>query len=106
MRIRSMAPGQARQEMQKRERSIEHRLEQLQLRLAGDLVSRSRPQWTDSIITELWPTIEHTVLLLEYYLTEQDLYIFEITRDGIDVHVVEDAVPRLERLLSLWRVNL
>ena len=106
MRIRSMAPGQARQEMQKRERSIEHMLEQLQLRLAGDLVSRSRPQWTDSIITKLWPKIEHTVLMLEYYLTEQDLYIFEITRDGIDVHIVKDAVPRLERLLSLWRVNL
>ena len=106
MRIRSMAPGQARQEMQKRERSIEHMLEQLQLRLAGDLVSRSRPQWTDTIITKLWPTIEHTVLMLEYYLTEQDLYIFEITRNGIDVHVVEAAVPKLERLLSLWRVNL
>ena len=106
MRIRSMAPGQAKQEMQKRERSIEHMLEQLQLRLAGDIVSRSRPQWTDSIITKLWPTIEHTVLMLEYYLTEQDLYIFEITRDGIDVHVVKEAVPRLERLLSLWRVNL
>ncbi len=106
MRIRAMAPGQARQEMQKRERSIEHMLEQLQLRLAGDLVSRSRPQWTDSIITKLWPKIEHTVLMLEYYLTEQDLYIFEITRDGIDVHIVKDAVPRLERLLSLWRVNL
>ncbi len=106
MRIRSMAPGQARQEMQKRERSIEHMLEQLQLRLAGDLVSRSRPQWTDSIITKLWPKIEHTVLMLEYYLTEQDLYIFVITRDGIDVHIVKDAVPRLERLLSLWRVNL
>jgi CHAT domain-containing protein len=106
MRIRSMAPGQARQEMQKRERSIEHMLEQLQLRLAGDLVSRSRPQWTDTIITKLWPTIEHKVLMLEYYLTEQDLYIFEITRNGIDVHVVEAAVPKLERLLSLWRVNL
>ncbi len=106
LRIRSMAPGQARQEMQKRERSIEQMLEQLQLRLAGDLVSRSRPQWTDSIITKLWPKIEHTALILEYYLTEQDLYIFQLTRDGIDVHIVKDAVPRLERLLSLWRVNL
>jgi CHAT domain-containing protein len=106
MRIQSMAPGQARQEMQKRERSIEHMLEQLQLRLAGDLVSRSRPQWTDSIITNLWPKIEHTVLMLEYYLTEQDLYIFEIRRDGIDVHVEKDAVPKLERLFSLWRANL
>lgn len=106
LRIRSMAPGQARQEMQKRERSIEQMLEQLQLRLAGDLVSRSRPQWTDSIITKLWPKIEHAVLILEYYLTEQDLYIFQITRDGIDVFTVKDAVPKLERLLSLWRVNL
>lgn len=106
MRIQSMMPGQARQEMQKRERSIEHMLEQLQLRLAGDLVSRSRPQWTDSIITNLWPKIEHSVLMLEYYLTEQDLYIFEITRDGIDVHIEKDVVSKLERLYSLWRVNL
>ncbi|HEV2581991.1 MAG TPA: CHAT domain-containing protein, partial [Ktedonobacteraceae bacterium] len=106
LRIRSMAPGQARQEMQKRERNIEQMLEQLQLRLAGDLVSRSRPQWTDSIITKLWPKIEHAALMLEYYLTEQDLYIFQLTRDGIAVHVVKDAVPRLERLISLWRVNL
>jgi CHAT domain-containing protein len=106
LRIRAMKPGQARQEMQKRERNIEQLLEQLQLRLAGDLVSRSRPQWTDSIVTSLWPKIEHTALMLEYYLTEQDLYIFQITRDGIDVHVVKEAVPKLERLLSLWRVNL
>ena len=106
LRIQSMAPGQARQEMQKRERSIERMLEQLQLRLAGDLVSRSRPQWTDAIITKLWPKIESTVLVLEYYLTEQDLYIFEITNYGIDVHVEKDAVPRLERLFSLWRINL
>ena len=106
MRIQSMSPGQAKQEMQKRERSIEHMLEQLQLRLAGDLVSRSRPQWTDSIITQLWPKIEHSVMMLEYYLTEQDLYIFEITRTGIHVHIQEDVVPSLERLFSLWRVNL
>ena len=106
LRIRSMRPGQARQEMQKRERNIEHLLEQLQLRLAGDLVSRSRPQWTDRIVTSLWPKLEHTSLMLEYYLTEQDIFIFLVTRDGIDVQVVKDAVPRLERLLSLWRVNL
>ncbi|HYB01826.1 MAG TPA: CHAT domain-containing protein [Ktedonobacteraceae bacterium] len=106
MRIQSMAPGQAKQEMQKRERSIEHMLEQLQLRLAGDLVSRSRPQWTDSIITQLWPKIEHSVLMLEYYLTERDLYIFEITRAGIHVYTERDVVPKLERLFSLWRVNL
>ncbi len=106
MRIRAMQPGQARREMQQRERRIEHLLEQLQLRLAGDLVSRSRSQWTDSIVTSLRSKLDHTTLMLEYYLTGQDLYIFQVTCDGIDVHIERDAVPRLERLLSLWRVNL
>src|SRR5260221_9528093 len=106
MRIRAMQPGQARREMQQRERRIEHLLEQLQLRLAGDLVSRSRSQWTDSIVTSLRSKLDHTTLILEYYLTGQDLYIFQVTCDSIDVHVERDAVPRLERLLSLWHVNL
>ncbi|HKF38471.1 MAG TPA: CHAT domain-containing protein [Ktedonobacteraceae bacterium] len=106
MRIRAMQPGQARREMQQRERRIEQLLEQLQLRLAGDLVSRSRSHWTDSIVTSLREKLDHTTVMLEYYLTGQDLYIFQITCNGIDVHVEREAVPRLERLLSLWRVNL
>src|SRR6266699_3917303 len=106
MRIRAMKPGQARQEMRRRERKSEQLLEQLQLRLAGDLVARSRPQWSDGVVTSLWPKIERTVLMLEYYLTEQDVFIFQLTSDGADVHVVKGAVPKLERLLSLWRVNL
>src|SRR6266699_3272928 len=106
LRIRAMKPGEARQEMQKRERYIEHLLEQMQLRLAGDLVSRPRTKWTDSIVTSLWPKLERTTVVLEYYLTEQDLYIFQLTRDGVDVQVIAGAIPRLERLLSLWRVNL
>ncbi len=106
MRIRAMKPGEARREMQRRERYIERLLEQMQLRLAGDLVSRPRTNWTDSIVTSLWPKLERSKMLLEYYLTEQDLYIFQLTRDGIDVQVIAGAVPKLERLLSLWRVNL
>ncbi len=106
LRIRAMKPGQARQEMQKREHSIEHLLEQIQLRLAGDLASRSRSKWTDSIITSLWQKLERKTLMLEYYLTESDLYIFKITRAGVDTLVIPGVVPRLERLLSLWRVNL
>ena len=106
LRIRAMKPGQARQEMQKRERSIEHLLEQIQLRLAGDLASRSRSRWTDSIITSLWQKIERGTLMLEYYLTESDLYIFQITRAGIETLKLPGVVPKLERLLSLWRVNL
>ena len=106
LRIRAMKPGQARQEMQRRERGIEHLLEQIQLRLAGDLVSRSRAKWTDSIIISLWQKLERDTLMLEYYLTEQDLYIFQLTRAGVDTLVIPGVVPRLERLLSLWRVNL
>ncbi|MGH2482731.1 MAG: CHAT domain-containing protein, partial [Ktedonobacteraceae bacterium] len=106
LRIRAMKPGQARQEMRQRERSIEHLLEQIQLRLAGDLASRSRSKWTDSIITSMWQKLERNTLMLEYYLTENDLYIFQMTRAGVDTLVIPGVVPRLERLLSLWRVNL
>jgi len=106
MRIRAIGPKKARQEMQIRERRIEHLLEQMQLRLAGDLVSRQRSSWTNSIVTALWPKLERDTLMLEYYIAEQDLYIFQITRSGVDVHIVQGAVPKLERLYSLWRVNL
>ena len=106
MRIRAIGPKNARREMQVRERRIEHLLEQMQLRLAGDLVSRQRSSWTNSIVTTIWPKLERDTLMLEYYIAEQDLYIFQITRSGVDVHIVQDAVPRLERLYSLWHVNL
>lgn len=106
MRIRSVSPVQARQEMQKRERHIEQLLEQMQLRAADDMVSHQRPDWTNSIVTSLWPGLERTSLMLEYYLAEQDLYIFQLTRNGIDVQIVQGVVPRLERLMSLWRTNL
>ena len=42
LRIRAVKPGEARQQMRNRERSIEQLLEQMQLRLAGDLASRQR----------------------------------------------------------------
>ena len=106
MRIRALKPGQARREMQKREHSIEQLLEQMQLRLAGDLATRSRSHWTDSIVVSLWQKIEPAALMLEYYLTENDLYIFLITRAGVDVRIFPSVVSKLERLLSLWRVNL
>ncbi|HZS76868.1 MAG TPA: CHAT domain-containing tetratricopeptide repeat protein [Ktedonobacteraceae bacterium] len=106
MRIRAMKPGEARQELQKRERGIEQLLEQMQLRQAGDLSSRARSHWTDSIVTTLWQKIDRSTLVLEYYLTDTDLYIFLLTRSGVDVRVIEGAVPKLERLFALWRVNL
>jgi CHAT domain-containing protein len=106
MRIRAMKPGQARQEMRKRERKIEHLLEQMQLRLAGDLVARSRAQLRAAPVTSFATQLAPQTLLLEYYLAGQDLYLFQLTHERIEVHRVEDAVPRLERLLALWRVNL
>jgi tetratricopeptide (TPR) repeat protein len=106
IRIRAVGPVRAREEMQKREHRIEQLLEQMQLRLAGDLVARPHPRWTDSIVTSLWSKLEGNMLMLEYYLTEQDIYIFQLTRERINVHFVQGAVPKLERLLSLWHVNL
>src|SRR5258708_13217508 len=92
--------------MQHRELRIEHLLEHMQLRLAVDLVARPHSRWTDSIVTWLWSKLARNTLMLEYYLTEQDIYIFQLTREGLNVHLVQGAVPKLERLLSLWRVNL
>jgi CHAT domain-containing protein len=43
---------------------------------------------------------------LEYYLADQDLYIFQLTRTGFDVYIAQGVVPKLERLHSLWRTNL
>ncbi len=106
IRIHGVDPAQARQEMQKRERDIEQLLEKMQLRLAGDLVARQQPRWSDRIVTSIWPKLDRTTLVLEYYFCGHDLYIFQLSRDGVEVQVVEGAVPRLERLLSLWRVNL
>ncbi|HLI08827.1 MAG TPA: CHAT domain-containing protein [Ktedonobacteraceae bacterium] len=106
IRIHGVGLGQARQEMQKRERGIEQLLEQMQLRLVGDLVARQQPRWSDSIVTSIWPKLERNMLVLEYYLSGKDLYIFQLSREGVEVEVVKEAVPRLERLLSLWRVNL
>src|SRR5579863_1549590 len=106
MRIHTIGSVQARKEMQLRERRIEQLLEQIHLRAAGDLVSRQRSDWTDSIVTTLAQKIERKALVLEYFVVGQDLYIFQLTRGGIDVHVVAGAVPKLERLYSLWHVNL
>src|SRR6266700_3760714 len=96
MRIHSFGPVRPRQEMQQRERRIEHLLEQMQLRLAGDLVARPHSRWTDSIVTSLWSKLARNTLMLEYYLTEQDIYIFQLTREGLNVHLVQGAVPKLE----------
>jgi CHAT domain-containing protein len=106
MRIRAIGPVKARQEMQKRERNIEQLLEKLQLRAAGDLVARPRSNWTNSIITALWPNLEPGTLMLEYCLAEQNLYIFMLTQAGVNVRIVRGAQPQLERLMSLWRANL
>jgi CHAT domain-containing protein len=106
MRIRAIGPVRAQQEMHKRERRIEQLLEQLQLRTVGDVVARARPDWTNSIMTSLRPRLEPRVLMLEYYLADQDIYVFQLTRDRIEVAHVPGGAAKLERLISLWRANL
>lgn len=105
-RIQAIGPVKARQEMERCEREIERLLEQIQLRSAGDLVTGQYPKWNTSVLTSLWPHLETQSLMLEYYISEQDVYIFLLTRDGIDVQLISGVVPKLERLLSLWQANL
>lgn len=106
MRLRAVKPEQARQEMQKRERHIEQLLEKMQLFSAGKQVARPHTDWTNRIVTSLWPGLDRHTVMLEYYFANQDLYIFTLTRGGIDVRVVPQVLPRLGRLFSLWRANL
>ena len=106
MRAQAIGPVQARKEMHKREREIERLLEETQLRSAGDLVLRQRSPQNGSNMAMSLPNLENDVLLVEYYLAEKDLYIFQITAQGMEVHTMRGAVPKLERLLSLWRANL
>ena len=104
LRLRAINPQVARQEMQSRERRIERLLEQMQLRSAGELIVRPH-----SVGIDLAPILRslssHTVML-EYYLADQDLYIFTLSHEGIGVQIVSGVVSKLERLLSLWRTNL
>ncbi|HEY4384680.1 MAG TPA: CHAT domain-containing tetratricopeptide repeat protein [Ktedonobacteraceae bacterium] len=106
MRMRAIGPVRARREMQQRERLIEQLLEQMHLRSAGDLVSRQRSSWTDSIVTSLAGKLPPSTLLLEYYFSDKDICIFQMTSAGNAVQIVPNAYPKLERLLSLWRANL
>jgi len=106
MRRRAIAPAQAKKEMQSREQRIEHLLEQIQLHLAEDLISRQHSHWTTSVISAVRPKLAKSALLLEYYLAGPDLYIFQVNQHGIQVHTAAGAAPKLERLYSLWRANL
>ncbi len=109
LRLRAISPQVARQEMQRREHHIEQLLEQMQLRSAGDLIERPRAQWSHNIIAEgsrPLPSLAYQAVMLEYYVADQDLYIFSVSHEGIDVQVVSGVVSKLERLLSLWRTNL
>jgi CHAT domain-containing protein len=102
IRRRAIGPTKARAEMQQRERGIEQLLEKMQLRSAGDLVTHPRTGETTHPSSHL----EQGTHLLEYYMTGQDLYIFTLTCLNMHVRIVKDAVPQLERLLTLWRANL
>jgi CHAT domain-containing protein len=106
MRVHAVAPEMARQEMQKRERQVEQLLEKIYLRSAGKSLARPRFNWMNNIVETLKQRLSPATLMLEYYIAGEDLYIFQLTNQGIAMQSVPGAVPRLERLLSLWRANL
>ncbi|BCL79878.1 SNAP and CHAT domain-containing protein [Ktedonobacteria bacterium brp13] len=106
MRVHAVAPEMARQEMQKRERQVEQLLERVYLRSAGNRHVHSRFNWMSNTADVLKRSLAPATVLLEYYIAGEDLYIFQMTNRGIAMQLVAGAVPRLERLMSLWRTNL
>ena len=106
MRIRAVDPSTACHEMQKRERRIEQLFEQIQLRSAGSFVTRPRANWINTIVPSVRSQLDDHTLLVEYYLSDQDLYIFSISAQNVTMRTVPGAVAQLERLYSLWRTNL
>ncbi|GHO45678.1 CHAT domain-containing protein [Ktedonospora formicarum] len=102
----AVGPVLARKEMLQRERHIEHLMEQMQLRSMREVMDLPQKQWTNSLITQLGPKLDSKTLILEYYIAAQDLYVFQMTRSGIVVRRLPEAVPQLERLMSLLRMNL
>jgi CHAT domain-containing protein/tetratricopeptide (TPR) repeat protein len=107
MRLRAISPKVARQEMQSRERNIERLLEKIQLQSASDLVDRPHAQWpVGAALVSIYKSLPPQTAILEYYLADQDLYIFSLSREGIHIQPVSGVVAKLERLLSLWRTNL
>ncbi|TMC22288.1 MAG: CHAT domain-containing protein, partial [Chloroflexi bacterium] len=114
MRIRAVGPERARKEMQQRtrkkmqqvERRIEQELEKMQLFSADELAVKSRTRGSNGADTSQWKKLPPHTLMLEYYLDEQNIYIFALTQEGVDIQCVEGAASKLARLMSLWRTNL
>jgi CHAT domain-containing protein len=105
-RLRAIDPARARLEMQERERRIERLLEQVPLALASAGDGQDADRWSSVKLPAVLACVEPRTLLLEYYLAGQDLYVFAIARGRLTWQQLPGAVPQLERLSALWRVNL
>jgi tetratricopeptide (TPR) repeat protein len=114
-RKQAVGVAEARREMQRREHHIERLFEQLQLRSLGsgedaDEVfnpsNRAPVSGATSMLIALRPYFTSSAVLLEYYVADQDLYIFAVAARGLEVRIVPDALPQLEKLLALWNANL
>jgi CHAT domain-containing protein len=58
------------------------------------------------MLRALRPYFTSSTVLLEYYVADQDMYIFAVTERGIAVRVMPGALPRLEKMLALWNANI
>lgn len=115
-RKQSVGVTEARREMQRREHHIERLFEQLQLRSlgvdGGDAIHHSShpnhapASGATSMLIAFRPYFASSAVLLEYYIADQDLYIFAVTARDLEVRVMPAALPQLEKLLALWNANL
>ncbi|GCE12350.1 CHAT domain-containing protein [Tengunoibacter tsumagoiensis] len=106
MRRQAMGPLKARHELQQREQKIEQLVIQLQKPASGSITVSPDLFWLKLPQSILAQELTADTLLLEYYLSGTDIYIFQMYQGQTRITTVPDSVPQLERLLSLWSTNL
>ncbi|GER82946.1 hypothetical protein KTAU_15830 [Thermogemmatispora aurantia] len=109
-RLPALDPACARQEMRQRERQIERLLERLGLPAIGSTYpSRAAKKveegWLERL-ADLQGSLEPRTVVLEYFLAGEDLYVFSLAAGHLRWRRLRGAVPELERLYALWRLNL
>ncbi|WP_376794781.1 CHAT domain-containing protein [Thermogemmatispora sp.] len=110
-RLRAVDPAYARQEMRRRERQIERLLERLRLPATGErrpsrsVGDRATDGWLERLAA-LQGSLEPRTVVLEYYLAGGDLYVFALAEGHLRWRRLPGALPELERLYALWRLNL
>ncbi len=92
-----------RDELHSREKQLADMLIQLQVRNAE--YTKDADLWQVQVESPR-PYLEDDTLLVEYFIARGEVLAFSVTREGIQVHRRLTTLSRLNRLLSLLRLNL